>query len=93
MMMAPRLSGQGRPVGQGMTLAKNTNIATPMQISGTTIGRAMAPSSTVLPLNLNRQSTSAAMAPRITLIRVEMAAMVRELPKAAIRLSFWSTFS
>ncbi len=44
MVMAPRLSGQGSPVGHGITLAKNTNIATPMQISGTTIGSAIAPS-------------------------------------------------
>ena len=37
MMIAPRLNGQGRPFGQGMMRVKNTSMATPMQISGTTM--------------------------------------------------------
>jgi hypothetical protein len=41
--MAPRLSGQGRSVGQPIR-AKNTIMATPMQISGITMGSATAPS-------------------------------------------------
>jgi hypothetical protein len=59
-------------------------MATPMQISGTTIGRARAPSSTVLPGKRNRHSTRATIAPRITLSTVHRAAMVRELAKASI---------
>ena len=37
MMMEPRLSGQMRLFGQGMTRVKNSSMATPMQISGTTM--------------------------------------------------------
>jgi len=43
MVMAERLNGQIMPVGQSMR-AKKTSMATPMQISGITIGRAMNPS-------------------------------------------------
>ena len=64
---------------------KNTSMATPMQISGTTIGRPSAPSSAALTGKRKRQSSRAVMAPRITLTRVETAAMVRELPKAVMR--------
>ena len=67
MVMAPRFSGHGRPIGHGMTRAKNTSIATPMQISGTTIGSAIAPSTAVLPGKRKRHSITAASAPRITL--------------------------
>ena len=65
MVRAPRLSGQGMPVGHGKTRAKNTSIATPMQISGTTIGNAMPPSSAVFPGNRNRHSNTADNAPRV----------------------------
>ena len=42
-MMAPRLTGQGRLAGQPIR-EKKASMATPMQISGITIGSAMAPS-------------------------------------------------
>ena len=93
MMIAPRFSGQISPCGQGSTLAKNTSMPTPMQISGTTIGRARAPSTTVLPGNRNRHSASATSAPSTTLSRVETAAMVRLLAKASIRPSLLNAFS
>ena len=82
MMIAPRFSGQGSEVGQGMTWVKNTSMATPMQISGTTIGRASAPSNAGLSGKRNRQSSSAVIAPSTRLTRVETAAMVSELPNA-----------
>ena len=85
MMMAPRFRGQIRSVGQGRISVKNTSMATPMQISGTTIGRLSAPSSAGLAGNRNLQSSSAVKAPSATLTRVETRAMVRELPKAVIR--------
>ena len=59
----------GRDVGQGITWVKKTSMATPMQISGTTIGRARAPSSAGLNGKRKRQSSSAVIAPRMTLIR------------------------
>ena len=48
MMMAPRFSGQGRSSGQGRTWVKKTSMATPMQISGTTMGSATPPSNSGL---------------------------------------------
>ena len=92
MMIAPRFSGQGRDVGQGMTWVKKTSMATPMQISGTTIGRASAPSSAGFPGKRKRQRMMAVIEPRIRLTRVETAAMVRELPKATIRSVSWKTW-
>ncbi len=43
MVIWDRLSGQGMPEGQPMR-AKNASMATPMQISGMTMGSAEAPS-------------------------------------------------
>jgi len=43
MVITLKLSGQGRRVGQP-TRAKNASIATPMQISGITMGNAITPS-------------------------------------------------
>ena len=37
MMIEPRLNGQMRSLGQGRTRVKNSSMATPMQISGTTM--------------------------------------------------------
>ncbi len=91
MMMAPRLNGQASSVGQRTTWAKKTSMATPMQISGTTMGRARAPSSTGFIGKRKRHRVSAVSAPRTTLTRVETAAMVRELPKAARRSASWNT--
>ena len=72
MVMAPRFNGQPMPVGHGRTRAKKTSIATPMQISGTTMGSAMTPSSAVLPGKRKRQSNTADIAPRMTETMVQM---------------------
>src|SRR5688572_26225955 len=93
MIMAPRLSGQGSPIGQGTTRAKNTSMATPMQISGTTIGSAIEPSTTVLPGKRKRHSITAASAPRTTEKIVQKKAMVSELTKAWISDSLLSAFT
>ncbi len=50
MMIEPRLNGQMRSFGQGMTCVKNSSMDTPMQISGTTSGSVNAPSTTVRPM-------------------------------------------
>ena len=44
MVMEPRLNGQIKSLGQGMTRVKNSSMETPMQISGTTMGSVKAPS-------------------------------------------------
>ena len=61
-----------------------------MQISGTTMGSPRAPSSAALNGKRKRQSSRAVSAPSATLTTVETAAMVSELPKAAIRSSSWN---
>ncbi len=93
MMMAPRLNGQGSSVGQGMTWVKKTSMATPMQISGTTIGRARPPSRAGFRGKRKRHRTMAVRAPSMTLITVDTAAMVRELPKAVRRSVSWKTWT
>ena len=85
MVMAPRSNGQGRSSGQGRIWVKKTSMATPMQISGATIGKAKPPSNVVLPGKRNRHSATAPSAPRATLTRVQTSAMVSELAKACRR--------
>ncbi len=82
----PRLNGHGSSAGHGSTRAKNTSMATPMQISGATMGRARAPSKAIRPGKRNRQSATAARAPSTTLAAVAMAAITSEFAKASIRL-------
>ena len=87
MMIAPRSSGQGRSRGQGKTLPKNTSMATPMQISGTTIGSVITPSNSPLPGKRNRQRVIPAIVPKTTETSVATKAMVSELVKASISAS------
>ena len=82
--IGPRLSGQGRPIGQPVR-AKNASSATPMQISGITIGRAIAPSNAGLPGKRKRHSASASSAPITVLIAVAMSAITMLLVNASIR--------
>ena len=82
--IGPRLSGQGRPVGQPVR-TKNASSATPMQISGITIGSAIAPSSAGLPGKRKRHSASARSAPITVLIAVAISAMAMLLANASIR--------
>ena len=86
-MMAPRSSGQTRSRGHGAIVPKNTSIATPMQISGTTIGSVIIPSNAPLPGKRNRHNAIAAIVPSTTLNSVEIAAIVSELANAPIRAS------
>ena len=91
-VIAERLSGHGKSVGQS-TFAKKIRNATPKQISGTIIGKDMVPSTSPLNGNRNRQSATAASAPITRLTIVASAAMVSELTNASTRLSLFSAFS
>src|SRR4029079_490265 len=84
MMMDPRLNGQLKSLGQGMTRVKNSSMETPMQISGTTSGRVKAPSTTVLPMKRQRHHKNDACAPTDSELIAAKKAMVNELAKAII---------
>ena len=92
MMIGPRLSGQGSWVGQPVRM-KNAISATPMQISGITIGSAMAPSSAGLPGKRKRHSASASSAPITVLIAVLIAPITRLLANASISDALCQAFS
>ena len=92
MVIAPRLSGHGRPAGQPIR-AKKASIATPMQISGMTMGSAIAPSCAPLNGKRNRHSATAARAPSTVLSTVLTKAMVSELVNASISPSLFHAFS
>ena len=87
MVIALRLSGQGRVVGH-LIQVKKTSIATPMQISGTTMGSAIVPSSAGLNGKRNRHNSTAASDPKIKLKMVASSAIVSELPSASINSAF-----
>ena len=65
-----------------MIRPKKPSMATPMQISGTTIGIVTMPSNSPCPGKRARHSASAAIAPSTTLMIVDRAAIVSELAKA-----------
>ena len=92
MVIADRLSGQGKSVGQSI-LAKKIRNATPRQISGTIIGSDIVPSTTPLNGKRNRHSITAASAPITKLTIVARNAIVSELTIASTRLSLFSAFS
>ena len=92
MVIAPRLRGHGRPVGHPIR-AKNASIATPMQISGMTMGSAIAASCGPLNGNRNRHRATAARVPSTVLARVLANAMVSELVNASMRESLFQAFS
>jgi hypothetical protein len=62
---------------------KKTSSATPMQISGMTMGSAMKPSVAALPGKRKRHRSSAVMAPMMVAMMVHMTAMASELTKAS----------
>ena len=73
--------------------AKNASIATPMQISGITMGSAIAASCGPLNGKRKRQRATAARVPSTVLARVLTKAMVRELANASMRESLFHAFS
>ena len=92
MVIAPKLKGHGRPEGQPIR-EKKASMATPIQISGITIGKDMAPSYPAFPGKRKRQSRMAVIVPSTTLIRVLRKAIVRELANASIREELFQAFS
>ena len=92
-IIADRLNGQIQPVGKPVIREKKASIATPMQISGTTIGNAITPSYPALNGNLKRHSSMATIAPRTVAMIVVITAIVIEFIKASNNESLFHAFS
>ena len=92
MMIGESFSGQPQDVGQP-TCVKKAIMATPMQISGITMGSAIAPSYPALKGKRKRQRRTATMAPRTVAKIVLKKAMVMEFPKASSRSSLFRAFT